>query len=115
MKGFCNWERAGLIYLSQLYNGTVFKSFSDIQMECNLPRTQFYKYLQLRHAIQAQSDRSNMTAIVHPLMQGVLLEKDKKGMISRGYSILLNSTHDAFQLISRKMWEKDLGPIEGDT
>lgn len=49
-----------------------------------------------------------------PLMSDVLLAKDKRGMISRVYSISLHSTHDASKLPCRKRWEKDLGAINSD-
>lgn len=47
-------------------------------------------------------------------MRAVLLENYKKGMISRGYYILPQSTHDASTLLCRKGWEKDLEPIDGE-
>lgn len=82
--------------------GWCLKSFSDLQTEFALPRSQFCEYLQLRHAVQAQDRITKFTPVDHPLMPGVLLEKDKKGMISKGYSILLQSTQDVSKLPYRK-------------
>lgn len=99
--------------MTQLYNDLVFTSFVDLQSEFTLPRSQFYKYLKPRHALQAQVRTSILTSIDHLLMSGVLLEKIKRET-SRVYSILLHSTHDASILLCRKLWEKDLGAIDGD-
>lgn len=55
LKGFREWEEAGLRYISQLYSGSTLNSFMDIQAEFALPRCQFFRYLQLRHALQVKS------------------------------------------------------------
>lgn len=91
------------------------KSFADISEEFSLHRAQFYKYLQLRHAFQSESRVSSLGSTMHPLMNKVLLTDERKGMISRVYVRLLNATHDASTLTYRRDWERDLGPIDGDT
>lgn len=105
----------GVRYIPQLFSGTIFKSFRDIQDEFAIPRTQFYQYLQLRHAIQSETRISSLASVTHPLMADVMLTEDRKGMISRVYARLIHSTHDASNLLCRKGWEKDLGPIDGET
>lgn len=42
LRGFGNWERAGIRYISQMYNGPNLKSFLQIQAEFDIPRTNFY-------------------------------------------------------------------------
>ena len=77
--------------MSQLYNGHVLKSFLEIQAEFDIPRTNIFKYLQLRHALQIQSRLTPLRLTDHSIIQGILMESDKKGMISRGYNIILNA------------------------
>lgn len=58
---------------------------------------------------------SPLGVMVHPLMNDVLSTDERKGMISRVYIRLLNSTYNANTLSCRKGWERDLGPMDGDT
>lgn len=112
LKDFRSWEAKDIHYISQLFNGNVFKSFSDLQNEFMIPRTQFFQYLQLRHAIQSERRVSPLGTVTHPLMSDVLKAEGRKGMILRIYSKLFHSIHDASKLPSRWGWEKDLGPID---
>lgn len=57
------WEGAEIIqyiHIYQVYVGAILKAFSDIQLEFALPQTQFYQYLQLRHALHSQSRFSKL-------------------------------------------------------
>lgn len=85
-----SWEAAGVHYIALLFSGTTLKSFTELSEEFCLPRTQFYRYLQLRHAIHSQGRVSPLGAMVHPLMNDVLSTDERKGMISRVYIRLLN-------------------------
>lgn len=114
LKDFCLWETKGVQYISQLFNGNILQFFTDIQDEFTIPRTQFFKYLQLRHAIQSENRIPSLVLVTCPLMRDVLLTEDRKGMISRVYSRRLHSTRNASKLPCRKGWEKDLGPIDGE-
>ena len=115
LENFRSWEIAGIRYITQLYRGMTLKSFTDLREEFSLHRFQFYRYLQLRHAIQSETRLSPLRFSTHPLMAEVFMIKDKKGMISNIYSVLLSVTHDASSLPCRRGWEKDLGPIDGET
>lgn len=53
LKDFYSGEKVAILYITQLFNGTQFKYFIELQVEFTLPRIQFYKYIQLRHAIQS--------------------------------------------------------------
>lgn len=48
------WEHRGLTRLDDIYTGDVLASFADLQRKYYLPKTLFYQYLQLCHALQAQ-------------------------------------------------------------
>lgn len=100
--------------MSQLYNGPNLKSFVEVQAEFGVPRTNFFKYLQLRHAMQTQSNLTTLTLTDHTLIQGTFMDEDKKGMISRGYKILLSALQDPSRLPCRQGWEGDIGAIDGE-
>lgn len=114
LRGFKNWEELGIKYVSQLFNGLTLKSFTVIQGEFEIPRTNFYKYLQLWHAIQTQARTTKLQYTDHILIQSIIMEKDKKGMISRCYNTLLNQLQDSSKLPCRQGWENDVGTIGGE-
>lgn len=83
--------------------------------EFGIPQTNFFRYLQLRHALQLQSRYTLLQLIDHAIVQGILMEKETKGMISRGYSIILNVLRDPAGLPCKHKWEEDVGPLDGET
>lgn len=46
-----SWVDRGILVLGDLYGGHTFMSFSDINTPFQLPRNQFWRYLQLRHLL----------------------------------------------------------------
>lgn len=115
LEGFQLWKAAGICNISQIFNNNVLKSFTDIQTEFNLPKHQFYKYLQLRHAIQTQGRTSTLILSSHPLIKDIFYDQKKKGLISHIYSSLLASVQDPAALQCRRGWTEDLGEITDET
>lgn len=76
--GFGSWEVVGIQYISQICNGPNLISFLEIQAEFELPRTNFFKYLQLQHALQSQSRQVPLRLNDHTLIQGILMEGEKR-------------------------------------
>lgn len=50
--GFRGWDAIGISKLGDVMHGKVLKSFQQLQTEFAMPKTQSYKYLQLRHALR---------------------------------------------------------------
>lgn len=71
--------------------------------------------IQLHHAIQTQAKTTKLQLTDHMLIQSILMEKDKKGMIFRCYNILLNQLQDSSRLPCRNGWENDVGAIDGES
>lgn len=115
LKGFKSWEDAGIKYISQLYQDNTLKSFQQIQTEFGIPHNNFYKYLQLRHALQTQNRTVRIQPTEHPIIQDVFMDEVKKGMISRCYNTLIARIQDPSRLPCRQRWEEDIGAIDGDT
>lgn len=46
---FKGWMKSGLRYVHQLFQSSQFKSFEQLREEFGLPRTDFFRYLQIRH------------------------------------------------------------------
>lgn len=67
------------------------KAFIELQQTYHIPSKQFYKYLQLRHALNAQARTSDLILTDHAIIEKVFMTTDKKGMISGAYFIILNA------------------------
>lgn len=54
------WAESGLIIINQLLDGPAFKSFSQLRDKFNLPSSDLYRYLQIRHYVTKHSDWENI-------------------------------------------------------
>lgn len=52
LTGLRGWDRVGISTLGDVMRGTTMKSFQQLQTDFCLHKSQFYKFLQLRHALQ---------------------------------------------------------------
>lgn len=99
--------------MSQLItDNNIFKSFTQLQMENNIPQSLFYQYLQIRHAYQAEDKEARSCNIDFELINVIQTKVSAKGLISILYRHLLHVAHSNSPLIYRTKWEEDLGLIE---
>ena len=59
-KAYKRWAESDLITINQLFDGELFKSFSQLQNEFSLPSSDLYRYLQIRHYITKSTDWENI-------------------------------------------------------
>lgn len=114
LEGFQLWRNAGIHNISQLFHQNILKSFMELQSKFGLPRHQFYRYLQLRHALQTQSRSAALALVTHPLINDIFYGQEKKGLISHIYSHLLSAIQDTANLPCRRRWIEDLGEVSED-
>lgn len=102
------WMARRVIYLSQLIAGGAVKTFQALKEEFDLPNHMFFRYLQVRHALQSQFSAS-IPILESGTLVDVILGEDPKKLISILYNQLLLplATAHAYQLKSK--WEADLG------
>ncbi len=55
--GFRRWADKGLRTINQLFKGTEFKSFSQLQEQFDLPSKDLYRYLQIRHYVTNHKEK----------------------------------------------------------
>ena len=53
---FTLWARLGLNSFKDLFDGGIFPSFNTLCLKFNLPRTNFFRYLQVRNFVRTESD-----------------------------------------------------------
>lgn len=111
MEGFREWERARIHCTSQIYQGHTLKAFIEIQEDYTTPTKQFYKYL---HTLNAQALTLDLVLTDHTIIEEVFKASEKKGMVSRVYSMLLSALQGDMDLPCSREWERDPGTIDGD-
>lgn len=93
--------------------GTVLKSFQDIQKDFQMPKTQFFKYLQFRHAISPSLEGLTSLAEFSPIEAKVFMGDLQERKISKIYQSLVTHSSPSLQHL-RETWEGDVGPLESE-
>ena len=118
--GFRKWSEYGLTNLHELHNAGNFKSFTQLSEEFKIPRTDFFRYLQLRDFLLKHKDWDKVTkpTLIEELLIKVQTKKWDKKIISYCYQIFLsmnlNNTAQVKERweieinsnISHDMWEE---------
>uniref|UniRef100_A0A8C7R9H5 Reverse transcriptase domain-containing protein n=1 Tax=Oncorhynchus mykiss TaxID=8022 RepID=A0A8C7R9H5_ONCMY len=107
------WHSLGLSSLAQLFFDGTFASFSQLQEKFNLPQSHFFRYLQTRNFVRANTpgfpNRPANTAIESILE----LNKLPRGAISDVYAIIHDLQNPSLVPLKTR-WEKDLGEELGE-
>lgn len=56
-RGFRRWADKGLNTINSLFSGTEFKSFTQLQEQCQLPSNDLYRYFQIRYYTKNHKER----------------------------------------------------------
>lgn len=84
------WKKYGIIYLRQLFHHEELLTFDALREAFKLPIFLHFYYMQLRHAIIAQSSTSEWTMASVPLFSLLKAAETTKGSISQSYNMLLH-------------------------
>ena len=102
------WSERGLKTLKDLYEEGVFMSFTSVSDRFNLPKSQFFRYLQMRHFIQKQFPHFPNRPPEAEIDQLLSLDPRQKRLISVIYNkIALLSPVSTIS--TKNAWEKELG------
>uniref|UniRef100_A0A672FIX8 Reverse transcriptase domain-containing protein n=1 Tax=Salarias fasciatus TaxID=181472 RepID=A0A672FIX8_SALFA len=107
-KAFCEWSRKGIAAVEDLFIDGTFASFDQLVVKFNIPRSHFFRFLQLRSFIST-SFTYFPSCPPETLLDSILkLKINCKGTIGKLYSLI--NTHNLRSLIFlKKQWEEDLG------
>ncbi|KAM7369499.1 hypothetical protein PAMP_000739 [Pampus punctatissimus] len=116
-RAFKRWAESGLIIINQLLDGPAFKSFSQLRDKFDLPSSDLYRYLQIRHYVTKNSDWENIqkeptnieSYFIHLFEHRSLTKKQ----ISYMYKKLMMDMSDNTQHI-KQQWELELNAIIDD-
>ena len=111
LQGFSKWDKIGISLAGDVVGTEGVKSFAELQEEYGLHHTQFFNYLQLRHALVAshleKAGMSEFNPLEAKLLQGAL----GRGGLSRIYKSLIINSPECFQPLRNK-WEEQVGTLD---
>ncbi|KAG7519555.1 hypothetical protein JOB18_011322 [Solea senegalensis] len=106
--GFRKWSDHGLNYLHQLVKDDNLKTFEQLKNEFDLPRTDFFRYLQLRSFLMTHKDWGKLIrpTPIEKFLISQISHGDRK-IISKLYNIfLLTNVHTSEH--TRLRWEAEM-------
>ncbi|PIO38014.1 hypothetical protein AB205_0096360, partial [Aquarana catesbeiana] len=107
------WYSKGVKYLCHLYNAQGFKTFHQMSLDFDLPRSYLFHYYQLRHAIRAQfgslKDPTNL-----PPLERLLRQPDPNKLVSIYYAALTTDFNPRFSRAQEKWASMDISLTEED-
>lgn len=100
---FKKWEELGIHCIFDLWDNGNFKSFETIKGQYNLPKNDFYKYLQIRHYVHSKMNTLSLPTDFC-LLEKTLLDSQKHShFVSKFYSTLQRLTKDRLSFL-RTSW-----------
>ena len=102
------WLENGMVTLRDLYCDGVLKSFEDLVQQFNIPRSHFFRYLQLRHMLVGLLGSSTSVPQNAEILDKVLKAFGKGHEASVYYSMMIQTLGDGAISALKKTWERDL-------
>ena len=102
------WRRGGILTVHDLYIDNVFASFEQLVNKYGIPRSHFFRYLQLRDFVQSQCAGFPISPSASLLDNIFRQGTDFKRLIGRIYELLNLYSSESLDNVKIK-WEEDLG------
>lgn len=98
--GFKKWINYGLNFIHQFIRKGHFKSFEQLQREFNLPKVDFYRYLQIRDFITKHKDWEGIANPnkIEKILMNIRMGNTDKRVISKLYQSMLTG-HSTLRFI----------------
>lgn len=106
---FPDWERNNICFLGDIYGETGLRSFEDICIIFDIPRSSFFFYLQLRSSLKDSGVPLFNPLTPHPIFQFFHAAGGTRGLVSRLYTFFLQ--HSYRPLILDSLWRKDISDL----
>uniref|UniRef100_A0A3P8RUG3 Reverse transcriptase zinc-binding domain-containing protein n=1 Tax=Amphiprion percula TaxID=161767 RepID=A0A3P8RUG3_AMPPE len=101
------WTEAGIIYIEDVLEGDKFISFEQMMTKYHIPKTAFWKYLQLRSCLLSMQKRTPL--IKQTLVQEMIQASQLTKKTASAFYSLMRQSHPPGLSGLKKVWEEDLG------
>ena len=102
LQGFAQWDKIGISLLEDVWQGSTLMSFQELQEQYRLAPTQFYRYLQLRHAIAGHIPPDTIIPEFNPMKAKIIMGRLGKEAVSHIYCTLIINLPDQFLALRRR-------------
>lgn len=107
-QAFAVWHRCGLVYFQDLFTEDSFMSFKFLCEDHNLPKSHYFRYLQVR-SFASKYFSGYPSPPSKDLLYSVLnVNPFNKGAVSKIYALILSNCPHTWDK-ARVEWERDLG------
>ena len=107
------WKPYGITHIKHVFRHGRLRPFADLRTEYGLSSSMLFQYLQLQHAVRAQSRSSEWHLSSTPVFSLIGDAVSLKGFISQCYAILLQNFLGQHPIPVREKWERDMGKLDG--
>ncbi len=112
---FKQWQYLGIVKCSDLFIDNIFANYNDLIQKCNLQKSDFFRYLQVRHFIQAHCSVFPQMPSESGLDLVLKTPTHLKGLISKIYNLIMTFQNISLEKIKTE-WIGELGiDISEDT
>lgn len=105
---FTLWSSHGIKSFNDLYIEGIFASFPQIMAKYEIPKSHFFRYLQIRSFVKSVSSLFPSQPATAAIDMLLLPPSISKGAISHGYDKILSLRSNQFSAI-KAQWEEDIG------
>uniref|UniRef100_A0A3P9MG76 Reverse transcriptase zinc-binding domain-containing protein n=1 Tax=Oryzias latipes TaxID=8090 RepID=A0A3P9MG76_ORYLA len=102
-----SWFQKGILTLSDLYDTNTIKSFEKLKQEFNLPRQDFWRYLQIRHLLVTTFGSVTTVPSSCNIIEDIKVAL-RRGHEAAAYYRMLLTMSDTNTLSLKTTWETDL-------
>lgn len=101
---------SGIHALGDIYGDEGLRSFQELSVQFNLPKTTFYFYLQLRSTLKAHGVPWQAALSDHPLYRTICSHRGTRGLVSTIYSHILQKSYCPLGLDT--VWRADIPDLD---
>lgn len=105
---FKQWQGLGIVKCSDFFIDNIFANYNDLIQKCNLQKSDFFRYLQVRHFIQAHCSVFPQMPSESRLDLVLKTPTHLKGLISKIYNLIMTFQNISLEKIKTE-WTGELG------
>lgn len=110
-KGFHSCDLIGISQLGDLWRGGKVVDFKYLQEQFQMAKGEWYRYMQIRHALETNIPPGMTPPASSPLENRLLTDHLVKKATSLTYKKIINNRPDPLQHL-REVWQSEIGDME---